>query len=136
MDGIKKEIKSLPRVLLVENDKPSVDVTKYFLKEICSIDVAENGDAAFELAKQNHYSLILMDINLGSGLSGIEAAKQIRNINGYENTAVVALTAYAAPSDKENFLASGLTHYLAKPFNKAAIINLVKLILDGDGGDN
>ncbi len=132
MDGIKKETKSLPRILLVENDKPSVDVTKYFLKEICLIDIADNGSAALELSRQNQYPLILMDINLGSGLSGLEAAKQIRNIKGYENTAIVALTAYASPNDKNIFLASGLTHYLAKPFNKASITNLVMSILDNE----
>ncbi len=136
MNGIRTETKSLPRVLLVENDKPSVDVTRYFLKEICSIDVAENGETALELVKQSRYSLILMDINLGRGISGIEAARQIKNNNNYLNTAIVALTAYAGPNDKANFLASGLTHYLAKPFNKAAIINLVKSILDGDGSSH
>ena len=130
MDGIKQDIQNLPRILLVENDKSSVDVTRYFLKEICSIDLAENGDDALELAGKSNYPLILMDINLGNGVSGIEISKQIKNLDGYQNTAIVALTAYAAPDDKDNFIASGLTHYLAKPFNKATIINFVKSILD------
>ncbi len=129
MDGIKKESNSLPRILLIENDKSSIDVTRYFLKGICSIDSAENGETAIELAVQNNYPLILMDINLGYGASGIDITGQIRNVIGYKDTAIVALTAFAGPHDKEKFLASGMTHYLAKPFDRASLINLVRSIL-------
>ncbi len=130
MDGIKKDHQNLPPVLLVENDKSSVDITRYFLKQVCIVDVAENGEAALALVQQKFYPLILMDINLGDGVSGIEVSREIRKLNGYESTAIVALTAFAAPNDKNNFLAEGMTHYLAKPIDKASLVNLVKSILD------
>ena len=130
MDGTNQNNVNLPLVLLVENDKPSIDVTKYFLKGAYSVDYAVNGVTALKMAVDKKYSLILMDINLGEGLIGIDVAKEIKNIHGYENTAIVALTAYAGQNEKENFLSLGLTHYLAKPFNKAALIRLIKSILE------
>ena len=125
----KVDVNLLPRVLLVENDKPSVDITKFYLKEICSIDVAANGEEAMELVGKNNYTAVLMDINLGTGVSGIDIEVQIKELTGYKDTAIVALTAFAGPGDKEFFLSSGFTHYLAKPFDKSGIVQLMNEIL-------
>lgn len=118
------------KLLLVENDLPSVQVIQMALNKICKVDVAEQGEAAINIAKQDNYDLILMDIGLGLGMNGIQTTKEIRKISGYENTPVVAVTAYAMQGDREKFLAEGLTHYISKPFEIKALQNLVKDILE------
>ncbi|RJR09637.1 PAS domain-containing sensor histidine kinase [Candidatus Parcubacteria bacterium] len=122
-----------PKVLVVENDDASKEVTKLFLKGLCEMDFADNGEEAVLLTNTNFYDLILMDINLGTGMSGLDAAKEIRNKNGYEKTAIVALTAFAMRGDREEFLKAGCTHYLSKPFTKEKIIDLVTSILKQNG---
>lgn len=77
------------------------------------------------------YELILMDINLGVGMTGVEASKEIRNIRGYENTPIIAVTGYAMDSDIREFLAEGLTSVLPKPFEKKEIIELIHTYLPG-----
>ena len=121
-------------LLLVEDDLVSQDVTRLFLKGICKMDIAKNGNDAVEKVSNNKYDVILMDINLGSGMNGIESLKKIRQINGYENTPIVALTAYAMKGDKESFLSSGCTHYLSKPFDKKTLVELINEILYGVKG--
>jgi len=70
-----------------------------------------------------------MDINLKKDLDGKQAAQEIRKIKGYENTPIVACTAYALKGDKEEFLSAGCTHYLSKPFSKEEILSLIDEIL-------
>ncbi len=116
-------------ILLVEDDFGSINITRRFLKGLYELDCAENGDEAIKMTMEKKYDIILMDINLGYGKSGVETALEIRNIEGYENIPIVALTAYAMQSDKEYFLSLGLTHYLSKPFEKSDLINLIEEIL-------
>jgi CheY-like chemotaxis protein len=120
-----------PTVLLVEDDKSSLDITKLFLKDVCNIDIALDGFAAIKMVKEKKYPAILMDIGLGKNMNGIQATREIRKIPGYENTPIGALTAYAMKGDKEEFLAAGCTDYLSKPFEKPELVKWVKKILYG-----
>ena len=78
------------------------------------------------MVKQKKYDAILMDIHLGIGKSGIEAANEIKLLKDYSNVPIIAMTAYAMLEDKENFLNAGCTHYLSKPFTKNEILNILK----------
>ncbi len=125
---------NLPKILLVENDRISVNVTNRALKGICNIDLAEDGETAVEFAGEEKYSAILMDINLGYGISGIEAAHLIRQIEGHKKTPIIALTAFAMKDDKDHFLSVGMTHYLSKPFKLDDLKSLVMEILETKAG--
>jgi PAS domain S-box-containing protein len=123
-------VAELPDVLIVEDDETSKDITRVFLKGICSISFANSGEEALEVVRQKQFDAILMDINLGSGMSGGEAVKKIKQITGYNDTPIVALTAFAMQGDKEKFLKQGCTHYLSKPFNRYSITGLMKEIFN------
>jgi PAS domain S-box-containing protein len=118
-----------PNILLVENDDASIEVTKLFLKDECELDVVANGEQALESVKEKKYDVILMDINLGRGLSGLDVTQKIRSHPGYENTPIVAVTAFAMIGDKEEFLKAGCTHYLSKPFKKNELLDLIDEII-------
>ena len=112
-------------MILSEEGEDSRLIVKTILKEICDIDYAGKRDEAIEMSKAKKYLIILMDINLGKGIDGIETTKKIREISGDENTPIVALTAFAMKGDREEFLSSGCTHYLSKPFRKDDLLNLI-----------
>ncbi|MCK6603661.1 MAG: response regulator [Ignavibacteriaceae bacterium] len=122
------EIKK-PKVLLVEDNAENRDVMVHFLKKICEVDVAVDGPSAVSQAESNHYVLILMDINLGFGMNGIEATKKIRLMEKYREIPIIAVTAYAMAGDKEIFIESGCTHYISKPFTKREFTGLVEKAL-------
>jgi len=119
----------LPQVLLVENDSVNRTVMTLFLNKTCKLDLAENGESSVEMAKKKNYAAVLMDINLGTGMNGTEAAQAIKKIPGYEDTPIVAVTAYAMVGDKEKFLDAGCTHYISKPFDKETLVTLVKTVM-------
>ena len=126
MERIKKRDSHL---LLVEDDRINVDVINLFLRDYCNVDHSVSALEAIEKVKEKKYDAILMDINL-KGMSGLDAVKQIRQIEEYKDTPVVAVTAYAMAGDKKRFLSQGCSHYLAKPFSKKELIELLETILN------
>ncbi|RKY99558.1 MAG: hypothetical protein DRQ13_02060 [Ignavibacteriae bacterium] len=119
----------LPKVLMVEDDESSKELTKVFLKGICNFTFAASGEEALLAVGKEKFAAILMDINLGTGMSGIEAAGKIKQLDEYKDTPIVAVTAFAMKGDKDEFLKAGCTHYISKPFNRISISRLVKKIL-------
>lgn len=113
------------KILIVEDDMTSRDVIALFLKNLYKITFAEDGIKAIGLAEDQHFDLILMDINLGSGITGIEVMERIRKIVGYENTPMIAATAFAMLGDREKFLSIGFNHYISKPYLKTQLLKLI-----------
>lgn len=125
--------RDIPVVLLVEDNQINRNLIELFLKPRYIMDHAYEGKTAVQMARKRKYDAILMDINLGSGIDGTEATKMIRAIPGYENTPIIAVTGYTMIGDREQLLAEGCTHYIAKPFEKAAFLALVKEAIYGPG---
>ena len=119
------------QVLFVEDDQSSKDVTQLFLEGICDLTFAKTGEEALEIVKQKKFDAILMDINLGSGISGVETTKLIRKMKEYKNIPIVAITAFAMQGDKDKFLSCGCSHYLSKPYDRNSISKLMKDIFEG-----
>ncbi len=127
-DKSEHEPDKLLSVLIVENDFENLVYAEKVLKKFYRTGSAMDGYKAVEKARHEHYDIILMDINLGKGIDGVQAAKEIRKLVGYSETPIVAVTAYAQDGDREEFLASGCTHYLSKPFTKEELLDLMKNI--------
>lgn len=129
LSRVPKERKSL---LIVENDRINAAVIEAYVKKDYDVIVVASGEDAVKMAATNHFDAILMDINLGSGINGVEATQQIRKIKGYEKTPIIAVTAFALKGDREEFLAKGCTHYISKPFTQPQIIALLnEIFLNG-----
>ncbi|MCK9209904.1 MAG: PAS domain S-box protein [Ignavibacteriaceae bacterium] len=115
----------LPLALCVEDDFANRNIIKFFLKNICTVEMAEDAEAALQLTAEKKYDLVLMDINLGGEMNGMEVVQEILKIPQYVNTPLIAVTAYATERDKADFLKGGCTHYISKPFQQQEIIDLV-----------
>ena len=124
-EEVSPEPHSLKRVLYVEDEEISFSVVKHFLKNIVTLDWAKNGQDGVVLARGNRYDVILMDINLARGIDGMQTTKLIRELPQYHNIPIIAITAFAMRGDKEEFIGAGCSHYISKPFTKAALQNLI-----------
>jgi len=130
MADIRMKDDNLPLLLLVEDNFINSDVTIMFLKGICNVDHSIDAENAINMAASNNYDAILMDINLGGKMNGIEALREIRTLPGYTNIPIIALTGYAMSGDKDRLMKEGFNAYMPKPFEKEDIINLVKIVLN------
>jgi PAS domain S-box-containing protein len=92
------------------------------------VDCADNGLVAIEMLNKETYDLILMDIQMPE-MDGYTATKKIRQELKY-SIPILAMTAHAAPTEKQKCFDFGMNDYISKPFNppelKNKIIELTK----------
>lgn len=108
--------------LLVEDDEANLQVASKYIEHLCMVDRARDGISALTLAGQKRYNIILMNINLGDGPDGIETARAIRQLQGYKEVPIVAVTGYAMQGDRDRFVTEGFNGYISKPYDKGALI--------------
>jgi len=123
----KIELKS-KQVLLVEDDPINIQTISAFIGNLVQLTAINNAEDAIEAAKNNYFDLILMDIGLNGDKSGLDVVRDIRLMPQYHSTPIVAVTAFALDSDRDRMLTSGCTHYLAKPFPRQQLIDLIEEI--------
>lgn len=115
------------RVLLVEDNDLNAEIaTELLTEEGIMIERAENGVACIDMfnkAKQNYYSLILMDIQMPI-MNGYEASRRIRELKDGNKSQIpiVAMTANAFEEDKKMALASGMNDHVAKPIDMNVLL--------------
>ncbi|MDA0323124.1 MAG: heavy metal response regulator transcription factor [Verrucomicrobia bacterium] len=102
------------RVLVVEDHRRVANfIVKGLREESYAVDLADNGQDGFTMAKTTEYDCVILDLML-PGMSGLEVLRQLRE-KGVQ-TPVIVLTARDAVADKIAGLDSGADDYLTKPF--------------------
>ncbi|MDP2302382.1 MAG: response regulator [Ignavibacteria bacterium] len=116
-----------PKILLVEDYKHSQIIVTRLLKKnnFSSIVVVENGAEAVEQVKKQKFDIILMDMQMPV-MNGFEATERIRKMPEYNETPIIALTAFAMKGDREKCLEAGATDYVPKPIDSQEFIEKVK----------
>jgi PAS domain S-box-containing protein len=105
------------RILIVDDEPINREVALMQLEFVDLVaDTAEDGAEAVAMTQKNSYAAILMDMQMPE-LNGLEATQEIRQLPGYRDTAIIAMTANAFAEDKARCLAAGMTDFLIKPFN-------------------
>jgi CheY-like chemotaxis protein len=95
------------------------------------VELAGDGQAAVDRTRHNHYDAILMDVQM-PGMNGLEATTEIRKReNPGSRVPIIAVTAHAMRSDRQQCLAAGMDGYLSKPLNAMEMIHLVESLADG-----
>jgi len=127
-DPVQEECR--PLVLVVEDNRLNSELVRLFLKEICRMEFARTGEEAVCMAHLKQYNAIIMDINLGPGMNGMQATQVIRTLKGFERIPIVAVTGYAMESEKEQILQAGCSHFLSKPLEKNGFTELMRTLLE------
>jgi CheY-like chemotaxis protein len=79
-------------------------------------DTVPNGKEAVAKVQENHYDVILMDLQMPE-MDGFEATRRIRELgNKYKLMPIIALTASAMLDVKDNIYNSGMDDFVPKPF--------------------
>jgi two-component system sensor histidine kinase/response regulator len=106
------------RILVVEDNFINQQVVVELLEtEGIMVTVADSGLEALQLVKvEGYFDMILMDLRM-PGWDGFKTTKRIKQIRGFENTPIIALSAYVAEDVKMKALEAGMCDYVSKPFS-------------------
>ena len=112
------------RVLLVEQNESLARLAEYHLSHLnADVEHIKESERAGELAAQNRYDLILLDVEMNDG-QGLEAVKQLRS-QGYSQT-IVAFSALVNEGEREKSIAAGCNLVLTKPFTQDDVRTLLQ----------
>ncbi len=114
------------KVLVVDDEKLIVKGIRFSLEQDdMEVDCAYDGEEALELAKNNKYDIILLDVMLPK-LTGFEVCQQIREFSAVP---IIMLTAKGDDMDKILGLEYGADDYITKPFNILEVKARIKAIM-------
>ncbi len=114
------------KVLVVDDEKLIVKGLRFSLEqENMKVDCAYDGEEAVEMARNNQYDIILLDVMLPK-LTGYEVCQLIRE---FSRVPVIMLTAKGDDMDKILGLEYGADDYITKPFNILEVKARIKAIL-------
>ncbi|AZD21058.1 Sensory box histidine kinase/response regulator [Pseudomonas chlororaphis subsp. aurantiaca] len=113
-------------VLLVEDNPVNQTVIQAMLRSLgFTVSIATDGAQAIRSAESLIFEAILMDCRLPL-IDGYEATRQIRQLPGCADLPIIALTANALQGDREACLSAGMNDYLAKPFKRTDLQQILQ----------
>jgi two-component system response regulator ResD len=114
------------RILVVDDEERIRRLIRMYLeREKYSIDEAEDGETALEMALNQDYDLILLDLML-PGIDGIEVCQRLRE---KKSTPIIMLTAKGEEANRVQGFEAGTDDYVVKPFSPREVVFRVKALL-------
>ena len=121
------------KILVVDDEKTLVKGLKFNLEnEGYAVDTCYDGEAAVEMAKQNDYNLIVLDLMMPK-LDGLAACMRIRE---FSTVPVIMLTARSEDTDKLIGFEYGADDYMTKPFNTLELKARIRALLRRTNSQN
>lgn len=117
--------------MAVDDNPANLKLISVLLKDLgVNIVAFDSGLKALQHVEQNPVDIIFMDIQM-PGMDGVETSRRIREIEGTrKHTPIIAVTAHALESERNELLRSGLDDYLTKPISETQLVHVVGKLLE------
>lgn len=135
-DEITVLVENLPKILLVEDDDINREFALYTLSGYYNVGVATTAQMALKLAENQTFDVVLLDINLGRDMNGVDVVRKLRLMDGYEKVPVAAVTANVQKGERERLLANGFDRYLPKPYSRKELLAMIDSMLNRPAGQS
>ena len=125
-----------PRVLIADDDLEILGLTRSLLRRRgFEVLEASDGDEAMRQLLENHPDLVVLDVMM-PGQSGWEVCRSIRETDSLKDTGVIMLTGVGERLNEMTSPLYGADAFLDKPFDFAALDQLITEVLDKRGYAN
>ena len=120
----------MAKILIVDDDKHSIDLLYASLRNRYDLDNAGNGDEALHKIRVSEYDLVILDLLLPD-MSGTNVCMEIRRM-GF-NMPILMLTAVSSSRQTEHNLDVGADDYLVKPYEPPILLARIRALLRRSG---
>jgi len=118
------------KILIVDDEEFNIEVVIGFLEnEKYDLSFVTSGESALHAAFENHFDLILLDINM-PGIDGLEVCKRLKKDKATKDVPVIFLSALNDINTISEAFSSGGVDYISKPFNGLELIARVKIHIE------
>ena len=118
-----------PRILVVEDERAiQIALSGLLTREGYEVSVAGSGDEAVEKLEENGVDLVITDLALGRGITGMDVLRTAKKLR--PETVVVMITAHGSEKIAVEAMKSGADDYVPKPFDNDEIRLVVQRCLD------
>ncbi|WP_068437701.1 response regulator [Magnetospirillum sp. XM-1] len=119
----------MAKILLVEDNEMNRDMlSRRLQRKGYDVVMAVDGEQGVAMASSQSPDLILMDMSLPV-LNGWDATRRIKADSALSGIPVIALTAHAMASDREQALAAGCDAYETKPIDLPQLLEKIESLL-------
>lgn len=120
------------RALIVEDHALVSEGLKLMLsmtEDVRLVGIVRTGEEAIDCVQTQPVDVVLMDVNLGEGIDGIETTRRIKRVA--PETHVLILTMYTDPTTVTQAVKAGANGYLSKGASREAVERAIKDVLAG-----
>jgi DNA-binding NarL/FixJ family response regulator len=120
------------RVLIAEDHtlvSEGLEVMLSMSEEIELVAVVPTGDEAVDTVKREQVDVVLMDVNLGASMNGIEATRLVKEAS--PDTKVLVLTMFTDPSTVAEAVKAGADGYLSKGASRDTVVKAIHDLAEG-----
>lgn len=116
-----------PRILIVDDEKDMLETCRKILSlHSYQVDIAERGEAALSLYRQDRYDLVIIDLKMPE-MDGMEVMKHLHQIK--KDQLVILITAYASVESAIEAVRCGAFDFIRKPFKMDELLLVVERAL-------
>lgn len=119
----------MPRILLVEDDKPNRDIlARRLTRSGYMVLTAATGLEARDLATKELPDVVLMDVGLPD-YDGWEITRQLRSNPSTQTLPIIALTGHIMPDERQSAIQAGCNDFHAKPVEFTRLLQQISAFL-------
>jgi DNA-binding response OmpR family regulator len=105
------------KILIIEDDTPvAMMMVNVLSRAGCDVRVANTGQKGMELARENKFDLITLDVDLPD-ISGFEICSELKQRHLSYHTPIVFVSGRPCENDRQRGLDLGAVDYITKPFD-------------------
>lgn len=124
-----EERKSRGRVLVIDDNNVAQTIASHALRrQSFEVQCAGDGPQGLDVASKSQFDVILMDLQM-PGWDGFETAVHIRELAGYREIPIIAVTANCSDENRARCANFGMQDFLAKPVRTRDLVQTVEKFL-------